>query len=256
MGPLAVFGIENDGLNLAANLLLLFLVVLWLALVFWTYSDARRRIADPMLVGCATAASLFPFIGTVVYMIVRPPEFLEDVRERELEIAAAEARLATIEQLSCPYCGFDVEKAFLRCPSCLRRLKEPCTVCGKPLDPRWKLCPYCEAEVGAAAPSRASEPGRRPRPRRAASRAAAAERGSDRLSERAPERESERPPERGSDRTQERSSARASDLPPRPASERSAERMSDGSPPPARPPEGAPRPARPARERPGPASAS
>jgi Double zinc ribbon len=256
MGPLAVFGIENDGLNLAANLLLLFLVVLWLALVFWTYSDARRRIADPMLVGCATAASLFPFIGTVVYMIVRPPEFLEDVRERELEIAAAEARLATIEQLSCPYCGFDVEKAFLRCPSCLRRLKEPCTVCGKPLDPRWKLCPYCEAEVGAAAPARATEPGRRPRPRRAASRAAAGERGSDRLSERPPERGSERPPERGSDRTQERGSARASDLPPRPASERSAERMSDGSPPPARPPEGAPRPARPARERPGPASAS
>jgi len=161
MGPLAVFGIENDGLNLAANLLLLFLVVLWLALVFWTYSDARRRIADPMLVGCATAASLFPFIGTVVYVIVRPPEFLEDVRERELEIAAAEARLATIEQLSCPYCGFDVEKAFLRCPSCLRRLKEPCTVCGKPLDPRWKICPYCEAEVGQPAE------GRRARPRRA-----------------------------------------------------------------------------------------
>src|SRR5215210_7833396 len=162
MSPLAVFGIENDGLNLAVNLLLLFLVVLWLALVFWTYSDARRRIADPMLVGCATAASLFPFIGTVVYVIVRPPEFLEDVRERELEIAAAEARLATIEQLSCPYCGFDVEKAFLRCPSCLRRLKEPCTVCGKPLDPRWKICPYCEAEVGQAAE------GRRSRPRRAA----------------------------------------------------------------------------------------
>jgi hypothetical protein len=248
MGPLAVFGIENDGLNLAANLLLLFLVVLWLALVFWTYSDARRRIADPMLVGCATAASLFPFIGTVVYMIVRPPEFLEDVRERELEIAAAEARLATIEQLSCPYCGFDVEKAFLRCPSCLRRLKEPCTVCGKPLDPRWKLCPYCEAEVGAAAPSRASEPGRRPRPRRAASRAAAAERGSERMSDRPSERMSDRPPGRGSERTPDGGSAR----PPRPASERSAERASDGSPPPARPPEGAPRPARPARERPGP----
>ena len=48
-----------------------------------------------MLVGCATAASLFPFVGTVIYLIVRPPEYLEDVRERELEIAAAEARLAT-----------------------------------------------------------------------------------------------------------------------------------------------------------------
>jgi hypothetical protein len=168
MGALAVFGIENDGLNLAVNLLLLFLVVLWLALVYWTYADARRRIEDPMLVGCAAAASLFPFIGTIVYMIVRPPEYMEDVRERELEIAAAEARLQTFDHLSCPYCGFEVEKAFLRCPSCLRRLKEPCNVCGKPLDPRWKICPYCEAEVGQAPPE-----ARRPRERRRAAAARA-----------------------------------------------------------------------------------
>ena len=173
MAVLAVFGIENDGLNLAVNLLLLFLVVIWLALVYWTWADAHRRIEDPMLVACATAASLFPFIGTVVYVIVRPPEFIDDVRERELEMAAAEARLATLDQLACQYCGFEVEKAFLRCPSCLRRLKEPCTVCGKPLDPRWKICPYCEAEVGPAPPE-----SRRPRQRRsaAASRPAAATR--------------------------------------------------------------------------------
>src|SRR5829696_10571208 len=167
MGALAVFGIENDGLALAVNLLLLFLVVVWLALVYWTYADARRRIGDPLLVGCATAASLFPFVGTVVYLIVRPPEYLDDVRERELEIAAAQARLAALEDHHCQYCGFEVEKSFLRCPSCLRRLKEPCNVCRKPLDARWKICPYCEAEVG-------QEPaeGRRARPRRAATAAA------------------------------------------------------------------------------------
>ena len=160
MAPLAVFGIENDGLNLTVNLLLLFLVVVWLALVYWTYADARRRIIDPMLVGCATAASLFPFVGTVIYLIVRPPEMLEDRHERELEMAAAEARLADVEHLGCPHCGFEVERSFLRCPSCLRRLKEPCTVCGKPLDPRWKICPYCEAEVGQAAPEGRSRPRR------------------------------------------------------------------------------------------------
>jgi hypothetical protein len=145
MGALAVFGIENDGLNTAASLLLLFLVVIWLALIYWTFADARRRIDDPLLVGCATVASAFPFAGTIVYLIVRPPEYLEDVRERELEIAAAEARLATLEHVHCQYCGFEVEKDFLRCPSCLRRLREPCTVCARPLDPRWKICPYCEA---------------------------------------------------------------------------------------------------------------
>ena len=79
---LAVFGISNDGLNTAVQLLILFLVVIWLALVYYTYADARRRISDPMLIGCATAASLFPFVGTMIYMIVRPPEYLEDVRER------------------------------------------------------------------------------------------------------------------------------------------------------------------------------
>ena len=55
--PIAIFGIENDGVNLAINLLILFLVVVYLALIYWTYSDARRRIADPMLVGCAAAAA-------------------------------------------------------------------------------------------------------------------------------------------------------------------------------------------------------
>jgi hypothetical protein len=143
----SVFGIQNSTVNLVVDLLILFLVVIWLALVYWTYADARRRIADPMLIGCATAASLFPYVGTVIYMIVRPPEFLEDVHERELEIQAVEARLSQIGMHICPHCDHEVEKDFLRCPTCLRKLKDPCASCGKPLDPSWKICPYCEAEV-------------------------------------------------------------------------------------------------------------
>ncbi|HZG48347.1 MAG TPA: hypothetical protein VEY90_02405, partial [Thermoleophilaceae bacterium] len=112
MGVLAVFGIENDGLNLAVNLLLLFLVVIWLALIYWTFADARRRIADPMLVGCATVASLFPFVGTIIYMIVRPPEYLDDVRERELEMQAAEARMHALDYQLCPHCDFEVKGDF------------------------------------------------------------------------------------------------------------------------------------------------
>jgi len=148
-----VFGIKNSTISLVVDLVLLFLVVIWLALVYWTYADARRRIADPMLIGCATAASLFPFVGTIVYMIVRPPEYLDDVRERELEMQAAEARLAEVGYHLCPYCDFEVEKDFLRCPSCMRKLKDPCKTCGRPLDPEWKICPFCEAEIGAMPPA-------------------------------------------------------------------------------------------------------
>ena len=72
------------------QLVLLAVVVVWLALVWYTYADARRRLDDQLLIGSAVLASLlFPFLGTIVYMIVRPPEYLEDVRERELEMEAA-----------------------------------------------------------------------------------------------------------------------------------------------------------------------
>jgi hypothetical protein len=162
LAMLAIFGINSSGLDLAVRLLILFMVVVWLALIYWTYADARRRMEDPMLVACSTAASLFPFVGTIVYMIVRPPEYLEDVRERELEIQAAEARLHQLHYLLCPHCDHEVEREFLRCPNCMRKLKDPCVACGKPLDPAWPICPYCETEVPGAIP-----PPRRTRRRRA-----------------------------------------------------------------------------------------
>ena len=142
--PFAIFGIENDGVNLAINLLILFLVVVYLALIAYTYLDAKRRLEDPVLVGCATVASLFPFVGMIVYSILRPPEFLEDRRERELEIRASELRVRQLEENSCPNCEHPVERTYLRCPNCRARIKDPCESCGKPVDPRWSLCPYCE----------------------------------------------------------------------------------------------------------------
>jgi Double zinc ribbon len=163
--PIAIFGITNDGLNLVATLFLLMLVVLWLALIVYTYLDARRRISDPFLVACATVASFFPFIGTAVYAIVRPPEYLEDAHERELEIKAAELRVRQLRDQSCPNCEYPVEKNYLRCPNCQQRLKDPCPTCGKPVDPRWGLCPYCETSLGGGGGERPRRKRRNPEER-------------------------------------------------------------------------------------------
>jgi hypothetical protein len=154
MAPLAYFGVESSGLSLVIDLLILFVVVVYLSLIYWTYSDARRRIVDPMLVACATAASFFPFVGTIVYMILRPPEYLEDVHGRELEMHAAEARLHELDHALCPHCDYRIERDFIRCPSCLRKLKERCVSCSRPLDQAWTICPYCEADVPGTAPRR------------------------------------------------------------------------------------------------------
>jgi hypothetical protein len=144
--PLAIFGL-NGGFGLIVELLILFLIVVYLALIYWTYLDARRRLEDPVLIACATCASVFPYLGTIVYTILRPPEFLEDREERELELRAAELELRQRIEQSCPHCEYPIERSYLRCPNCERRLRNPCRKCHKPLDPRWGICPYCETEV-------------------------------------------------------------------------------------------------------------
>jgi hypothetical protein len=160
--PFAIFNISNDGLNLVATLFILMLVAVWLALIVYTYFDAKRRVSDPFLVACATIASFIPYMGTAVYAILRPPEFLEDAHERELEIRAAELRVRQLTELSCPNCEYPVEKNYLRCPNCQHSLKDPCPTCGKPVDPRWAVCPYCESALEGRSRRRAPEKRRRP----------------------------------------------------------------------------------------------
>ena len=152
----AVFGITNSAANLAVVLLILLVVVIWLALIFWTFRDAKLRIADPMLITIGTALSVIPFVGTLMYVILRPPEYLEDIHERELDILATQAKLSDTGVYECPHCEAIVEREFLRCPHCLRKLKDACSGCGKPLDPVWRICPYCETEVPGVTPPRRS----------------------------------------------------------------------------------------------------
>ena len=202
MPPPGIFGIENDGINLAINLFILFLVVVYLALIAYTYLDARRRLDDNVLIACATIASLFPFVGTIVYSILRPPEFIEDKRERELEIRASELRVRQLEEASCPNCEYPVERTFLRCPNCRARIKDPCESCGKPVDPRWTICPYCETPTrpAAASPQRSSRPPEGEAKPRPASRSTAsrAKRPSSRTQEqkRAPKKRASKQPVR------------------------------------------------------------
>jgi len=80
-------------------LLVLFGIALWLALIRWTYSDARRRLRNARLVRAATALAVLPLAGPAIYMILRPPEFLEDAYEREISIASSEKLIEVLAEL-------------------------------------------------------------------------------------------------------------------------------------------------------------
>lgn len=124
--------------------ILFVLIIIWLAFIYWTYRDARLRseTAAPA-VFWALVVLVLNFLGLILYMILRPPEFIDDVIERDLEIEKTEMMLRS-KQPACPACGNPVENDFLICPYCRKKLKNSCINCGKPLNLNWKVCPYCK----------------------------------------------------------------------------------------------------------------
>ncbi len=141
----SVFGFFSSALFvLLVRLFVLFLIVLWLSLVYWTYRDAQRRGA--MGFYWAVIVFLFNVFGWLIYLIVRPGEYLMDVRERELEIKEREI-LLNRSDLLCPSCSKPIEKDFLVCPYCLKKLRNTCPKCGRPVNTDWRMCPYCKTTL-------------------------------------------------------------------------------------------------------------
>ncbi len=130
--------------QLTTRLCFLFAVIVWLALIFWTYRDADRR--GSLAIYWAAVVFFFNFAGWIVYLIVRPPEYEEDARERELEIKTKEALLARSD-LVCPACLKPVKDDFLICPYCQKKLKKSCPNCSKPLNMSWVVCPFCKTSL-------------------------------------------------------------------------------------------------------------
>ncbi len=143
MGDLLNPILNSQEFHLAKNLCILFFIVLTVALVFWTYRDAQRRGAMGWF--WALVALVFNVFGWLIYLVVRPPELAADARERDLEIRAKEISLQR-DLESCPACYKPVEKDFLICPYCMKKLKKSCIECERPLKLNWNVCPYCRTK--------------------------------------------------------------------------------------------------------------
>ena len=134
--------IESPIWALSLYVFIFCLAVLWLALVVWTYKDARKRIDDQVIVIVAVLTSLvLPYMGALVYTMLRPAEYMAEARERELEMRAMEQELETMR--ACPSCGELIRPDYVACPNCRRALRSTCPTCDKVLEPTWKACPYC-----------------------------------------------------------------------------------------------------------------
>lgn len=116
-------------------------VFFFIALPTWTYTDAEKRGAYSSFWAAVTL--FFPFFGWLIYILMRPREYIDEVRERELEIQSKQALIARTD-VNCPSCHKPVENSFLICPYCRKKLKKQCPSCERALNLSWGICPYCK----------------------------------------------------------------------------------------------------------------
>jgi hypothetical protein len=159
--------LNNPIVQLASQLIVIYVVLLWLGTAYWAFRDMQARTENPILPYFAAALIIFftPLLfifAVVLYLIVRPRETMAEVYERSL---AEESLLAEVERNQlCPVCRDRVESDWLVCPNCRTRLHRVCPSCNRLAEPTWPLCAYCGrefewAERGPArAASRAAEP--------------------------------------------------------------------------------------------------
>lgn len=135
-----------------------FLFAFWIAMGIWTFNDIRSRTRDWLVITLAVALVLiFPLIGFILYLMIRPKATLAEVYDRALE---EEALLRELEEtMTCHHCGVPVNEAWVYCPNCHSQLQHSCPSCGKLARNEWEICVFCGApQPRAARPQLQSAP--------------------------------------------------------------------------------------------------
>jgi hypothetical protein len=92
--------INNPIVQLAGQLIVVYVVMLWLGTAYWAFRDMQARTENPILPYFAAALIIFftPLLfvfAVILYLIVRPRETMAEVYERSL---AEESLLAEVEK--------------------------------------------------------------------------------------------------------------------------------------------------------------
>lgn len=119
-----------------------FFFAFWIAMGIWTFNDIRSRSRDwlAILLACLLVL-IFPVVGLVLYLMIRPKHTLAEVYDRALE---EEALLREIEEtLACVTCGIPVKENWVYCPNCHHQLQHSCPNCKNLVRNEWEICVFC-----------------------------------------------------------------------------------------------------------------
>ena len=133
-----------------------FLFAFWAAIGIWTFNDIRSRTRDWLAILLSVVLVLvFPIVGWLLYLMIRPKQTLGDQFDRALE---EEALLREIEEtLACTTCGVPVREEWVYCPNCHSQLQHSCPNCGHLVRNEWEICVLCGVDQQAAVSQRYSQ---------------------------------------------------------------------------------------------------
>ena len=126
-----------------------FLFAFWVSMGIWAFNDIRSRSRDwlAILLACLLVL-IFPIVGLVLYMMIRPKDTLAEIYDRALEEEALLRELETTK--ACHQCGTPTNDAWIFCPTCHAQLQYSCSNCGNLVRSEWDICVMCGATQNPA----------------------------------------------------------------------------------------------------------
>jgi len=140
-----------------------FVFAFWAAIGIWTFNDIRSRTRDWLAILLSVVLVLvFPIVGWLLYLMIRPKQSLADQFDRALE---EEALLREIEDsLACGTCGIPVKDDWVYCPNCHSQLQHSCPNCGHLVRNEWEICVLCGVNQQTAVSQRYADAANSPVP--------------------------------------------------------------------------------------------
>lgn len=121
---------------------LIYLGVLWFAIVIWVGRDIINRTNNILFQVIVILLNIgLPVFGLILYLIIRPSKTLLEKYYEELEYNFLSEQTSESEQ--CPKCEGSIDQDFLYCPACAEKVKNSCWSCHHIYLSRYVVCPYC-----------------------------------------------------------------------------------------------------------------
>ena len=136
-----VDSITTANYNLIGTIVALIAIIFWVVVTSWIWVDSDERTTNKWIRIFYVVIGMIPIFGWIIYLIVRPPETIDEIYWGDLERRYLKYEAKDLGD--CPKCGTQLYPGYIFCPNCKKRIKIKCAKCGVYVDLDSKYCTHC-----------------------------------------------------------------------------------------------------------------